>query len=193
MATGLTVADDDISVGGRTVAGTNLARVQYGFITHTSDTALATQAGGGSQMGSAVSMVVPTAGVIRVTCIEAEFDETECGVANITLGLKVGSDSILWAKHDTTNGTQVYFPAIYMGASSTSQIVVNSHAYLHDTVASTGGPFGASWDIVGQGMSTSTQDVECWLADNVNSQTGEATVTGTTKTARFLVEIIDGS
>jgi hypothetical protein len=193
MANGLVVADTSISVGGRAVLGANLARVQVGMITHTSDTALATQAAGGSQMGAAVSMVVPTAGVIRVTCIEAEFDETEGGVANITLGLKVGSGSTLWAKHDTSNGTQVYFPAIYMGASSTSQIIVNSHGYLHDTVAVSGGPFAASWDIAGQSMATSTQDIEVWLADNVNSQTGEATVTGSTKTARFLVEIIDGT
>ena len=67
MANGLVVADTGISVGGRAVLGANLGRVQVGMVTHTSDTALATQAAGGSQMGSAVSMTVPSAGVIRVS------------------------------------------------------------------------------------------------------------------------------
>ena len=49
------------------------------------------------------------------------------------------------------------------------------------------------FDIVGRGMSTGTQDVEVWMADNVAGSTGEITITGTTVTGRFLVEIIDGS
>jgi hypothetical protein len=185
-STGITYPDGKVQLGAAAVE-------QVGMITHTSDTALATQAAGGSQMGAAVSMVVPAAGVIKATCIEGEFDETEGGVAQIAFGLKVGSDSILWAKQDITTGAQFYFPAIYMGASSTSQLIVNNSAFIHDTNASTGGPFGASWDIVGQGVSTSTQDIEVWLADNVNSVTGEATITGSTTTARFLVEITDGT
>jgi len=42
-------------------------------------------------------------------------------------------------------------------------------------------------------MSTSTQDVETWFGDNVASNTGEITITGSTVTARFLVEVIDGT
>jgi len=182
---GITYPDGKVQLGAA-------ALEQVGMITHTSDTALATQAAGGSQMGAAVSMVVPAAGVIKATCIEGEFDETEGGVAQIAFGLKVGSDSILWAKHDLHTGAEVTL-GIYMNASTTSQLIVNSVAFIHDTAAASGGPFGASWDIVGQGVSTSTQDIEVWLADNVNSVTGEATVTGSTKTARFLVEIIDGT
>ena len=81
-------------------------KVAVGLITHTSDTALATQGAGGSQMGAAVSMTVPTAGQIRITIVEIEYDETEGSSGGaINPGLKVGADSILWATFDEGDGT----------------------------------------------------------------------------------------
>ena len=187
MATGLTVSDDDISVGGRTVAGTNLARVQVGLITHTSDTAITAQGSGGSQMGAAVSMVVPTAGAIRITIIEIEVDETNGAIGQVGVGLKIGSDSIVWSQNDDNAGTSYFQPRTYINSSATSMIINTGFSAQFQSNQS------PTFDIVGNGMSTGTQDVEVWLGDNVNSATGEVTVTGTTVEARILVEIIDGS
>ena len=190
MATGLTVADNDISVGGRTVVGARMGRVQYDFITHTSDTALATQAGGGSQIGSAVSMVIPAAGIIRLTILEMEHDETEGNVSDFALGLKVGADAILWAVVDLYDGTSNYVG--WQGNASVSSLITTNgwSADMEAVMA----PMTLSWDIVGRSITSgSAKDVEVWMGDNVNSRTGETTITGTTTTARFLVEIIDGS
>ena len=60
------------AISGQASTNTNFS------VTHTDDTALATRASGGSQIGSTLSnKTIPTAGVIRVTILEAEFDETE--------------------------------------------------------------------------------------------------------------------
>ena len=186
MANGLVVADTGISVGGRAVLGANLGRVQVGMVTHTSDTALATLAGGGSQMGSAVSMTVPAAGAIRVTIVELEVDETEGNNARWGIALKVGSGSLLWSASTNQEGTPQYWYGV-QNASVASTIISNG-------LIVTGIPIATNtWDIVGQSLATGTQDVEVWLSDNVQSYTGEITVTGTTTTARFLVEVIDGS
>src|SRR3990167_1066686 len=83
--------------GGNMVAANNLsdvssvggARLNLGVIiateihrchsiTHTADTALATQAAGGSQIGATLlATTVPTTGIIRLTILATEFDETE--------------------------------------------------------------------------------------------------------------------
>ena len=193
MATGLTVSDDDISVGGRTVVGARMGRVQYGFITHTSDTALATQAGGGSQMGSAVSMVVPTAGAIRVTPLEMEFDETEgSSSASFALAVNVGG-TIVWVASDGQDGNLDFAEVGRASTSVAGVLYVASTGNLNGQTSGLKAPLLYSFDIVAHSFPTGTQDVEVWLGDNVNSTTGEITVTGTTTTARFLVEIIDGS
>ena len=194
MANGLVVADTSISVGGRSVLGANLGRVQVGMVTHTSDTALATQAAGGSQMGSAGSMTVPAAGVIRVSIVEMEFDETEGGEARLAIGLKTGSDAIKWATYDTLSGAAQFGPSISISSSVASLTMVTGRAYSSNGSVTAYSPMTESFDIVGQSLTAgSGVDVEVWLGDNVNSATGEATITGTTKTARFMVEIIDGS
>ena len=190
MANGLVVADTSISVGGRAVLGANLARVQVGMITHTSDTALATQAAGGSQMGAAVSMVVPAAGGIRVTQLAIEYDETEGNTGVFGGALKVGSDGLLWASGDRATGALIYS---FAGQANSSVAGVlqpngfnsaNGNAYFWETAW--------SFDIVGLSISTGTQDIEVWLGDNI-TDAGEITITGTTTTARYMVEIIDGT
>jgi hypothetical protein len=190
MANGLVVADTGISVGGRAVLGANLGRVQLGSITHTSDTALATQAAGGSQRGSAVSMVVPSAGVIKLTCLVMECDETEGNLAGIGIAVKVGSDALVWSSQDGPDGAVDYQFMYTVNASVTSSIMKggsnhNGQAYFTSSFA--------IFDIAAIGCATGTQDMEIWLGDNIQSQTGEITITGSTTTARFMVEIIDGS
>ena len=195
MANGLVVADTGISVGGRAVLGANLGRVQVGMVTHTSDTALATKAGGGSQIGSAVSMVIPAAGIIRLTILEMEYDETEGNAAYFATGLKVGSDSVLWSKFDKASDGAEYILGRWQAAASVTSIIVssgmtNSRQGIADNHAD---PAIFCWDIAGRSVTTGTKDVEVWFGDNNESSTGEITVTGTTTTARFLVEVIDGS
>ena len=186
MANGLVVTDTSISVGGRSALGANLGRVQLGSITHTSDTALATLAAGGSQMGSAASMVIPAAGVVRVTVVEVEVDETEGNNARWNIALKVGSGSLLWSVSDGQDGAAQYWYGV-QNASVASTIISNG-------LIQTGIPIATwTWDIVGQSLATGTQDVEVWLGDNIHGYTGEITVTGSTTTARFLVEVIDGT
>ena len=193
MANGLVVADTGISVGGRAVLGANLGRTQVGMITSTSDVVLATVAAGGTQIGSAVSMVVPAAGIIRVTVVDLELDETEgSAIVCMTFGVKVGSDSVLWATFDHYDGTSKYV-GTYCNASVSSFLIENGFSKLTDGVNVAYAGFDASWDIVSNSVSTSTQDIECWCGDNANGNAGEATVTGTTVTTRFMVEIIDGS
>jgi hypothetical protein len=162
------------------------------MITHTSDTALATQSGGGSQMGSAVSMTVPAAGVIRVTPLIIEYDETE-GSATGAFGiaLKVGSDSLIWVQGDLATGSSVF---AYAGRANTS---VSGLLEPHALAFGDGQNFLVEgsyvFDIVGHSITAGVGDIEVWLGDNVNSTTGEITITGTSNNARFLVEIIDGS
>jgi hypothetical protein len=192
MANGLVVADTGISVGGRAVLGANLGRVQVGMITHTSDTALATKAAGGSQMGSHVSMTIPAAGIIRVTIIEGEFDETESsGTGKASIGLKVGTDSIRWPVWDGYTGASVDFSSVAVGSGVTSLIITNGIVDYNSGPAAI--PGAICWDIVGLSISTGAQEVEVWMGDNVVGSTSELTITGTTKTARFLVEVVDGS
>jgi hypothetical protein len=194
MANGLVVTDTSISVGGRAVLGANLGRMQAGMVTHTSDTALATKASGGSQMGAHVSMAVPAAGVIRVTVCNAEVDETEGNSGGVLVGLKIGTDGILWATYDKVDGAAADSCNFTVNSSVASVLVTNGIANSFAGVADSTMPvWSIAWDIVGSGMTTGTQDVEVWLSDNVGGKTGEITVTGTTVTARFLIEIMDGS
>ena len=192
MANGLVVADTGISVGGRAVLGANLGRVQVGLISSTSDVALATQASGGTQIGSAVSMVVPSAGVIRLSMEDLEMDETE-GSAEGAAGfaLKVGSGSLVWATADV-HPTASKFYALKVSTSQVSSLQtfgVGGAAFNNSMLF----PFVFVFDIAGNSLATGTQDVEVWMGDNVDGFTGEMTLTGTTKTTRFLVEIIDGT
>ena len=192
MANGLVVADTGISVGGRAVLGANLGRVQVGMITHTSDTALATQASGGSQIGSAVSMTVPTSGQIRVTVLVIELDETEGSASgHVGIGLKIGGDAISWSVGDNESGNQEFTEIGNLSASVASGI--NGPGGFVGGQGSINYPAVHTWDVDDLGSVDGVQDVEVWLGDNVNSSTGEITVTGSTKTARLLVEIIDGT
>jgi len=190
MANGLVVTDTAISVGGRSVLGANLGRVQVGSITHTSDTAIATQASGGTQIGSAISMVIPAAGVVRLTILEIEYDETEGNAAEAQVGLKIGTDSIIWGAVDLVGGAADVI-GIRTNASTSSQL--GGSGWVGQTTSSTPSPLIVTFDIVANSMSTGTQDTEVWFGDNVASNTGEITITGSTVTARFLVEVIDGT
>jgi len=185
---GITYPDGKVQLGAA-------ALEQVGMITHTSDTALGTQGAGGTQMGAAVSMTVPAAGAIRVTIVELEVDETEGNTAAYTIGLKVGGDAILWAVLDASNGTSEFVPSPSHNASTASILTTNAWAMCDPETGGTGpASLIFTWDIVGRGMTAGAgKDIEVWLADNVTSRAGELTVTGTTVSARFLVEIIDGS
>ena len=190
MANGLVVTDTAISVGGRSVLGANLGRVQVGSITHTSDTAIATQASGGTQIGSAISMVIPAAGVVRLTILEIEYDETEGNAAEAQVGLKIGTDSIIWGAVDLADSS-VNVVAIRANASAVS--VLGGSGWAVGGGGAVPEALIVTFDVVANSMSTGTQDTEVWFGDNVASNTGEITITGSTVTARFLVEVIDGT
>lgn len=160
------------------------------LITDTSDTALATQAGGGSQIFSTISSAtIPTSGQIRLTILTLEYDETEGNTAGTGVAIKIGTDGLVWATTDSTSGA-----LNYMGwrcdASTSSGIHDSGWFAAADQGYS---PAIFTWDIGEMGSSTGTQDIAIYMGDNVNSLTGELTVTGTSLTARALVEIIDGS
>jgi hypothetical protein len=189
MANGLVVTDTAISVGGRSALGANLGRYEIYRVTHTSDTALATHAAGGSAFGSSFTAVVPTDGFARVSLITFELDETEGNAANIAVGLKIASDSILWPHTDGQDGGVGMAYQTRIDASVSSQLIgsgVGIHnngqvrAYAtYDVTASTAG----------------SQTLQLYAADNLpgDANTGEITITGTSTTAVCLVEVIDGS
>ncbi|MCR4283076.1 MAG: hypothetical protein NUV72_08635, partial [Bauldia sp.] len=154
------------------------------IITHTADTALATRATGGTQIGATLAgKTIPTAGFIRVTVVTMELDETEGSAAAIVaIGLDVGG-TLVWAAVDVNAGTATDAPDITVNTSVASRLVgAGSNSAI---------PLIATFDIVAGSFPTGAQDVKFFMGDNANSSTGEATVTGTTVTARILVEIID--
>ena len=192
MANGLVVADTGISVGGRAVLGANLARIAVNRLTHTSDTALIAQGSGGSAMATWSSAIIPTAGWIRVTVVQIEWDETEGSTEGaVAYGIKVGSDGIIWQAADDRNGTLIYGPHNQTVASAASVISRYGLHTFGNANIQPGGTF--ILDIAGNSVTTGTKNIVLYMADNVNSFGGEITVTGSTLTAVFLVEIIDGT
>ena len=155
-------------------------------ITHTSDTALATQAGGGTQIGSTLSsLTIPTSGIIRLTIITAEFDETE-GSATARAGVAIDvAATKVWGTSDTSAGAIAYRPYIQASASATSVLVNRNYDAQGGNTVTIG-----TWDIVDAGFPTGSRDVQLYFGDNVDGQTGEITITGTTHTFRAMIEII---
>jgi len=157
-------------------------------VTHTSDTALDTRANGGTQIGSTLNdVILPTSGVIRITLLEIEFDETENSAsAEVAFALDVGGTKV-WAAADAPDGTSndriidldqnVSSRLVSVGSDGKS---ANDHTAMIFT-----------YDIIAHGFPTGPQAIQIYFGDNAQSTTGEATVTGTTVTCRILVEVID--
>lgn len=171
------------------VATDALALVAY-RVTHTADSALATQAAGGTKIFSTISAApVPTSGQIRVSIVQIEFDETEGtnqGIAGIAL--KVGAGALVWAASDDGAGTAGFAPVISSNASVASAI---SGPGGHGFQITVQGDMSFIWDIEASGLLTGSQDIAIYMGDNVGGNVGELTITGTTFTAVALVEIID--
>jgi hypothetical protein len=166
--------------------------VQVGQISHTADTALATVASGGNQMGSAVSMVIPTAGVVRVTTCFLEGDETEGNFGEAIMGVKIGSGAIIWGSVDYYDSAVRYAGGLRINSSVAGVIYNAGHSM--ESFANTFTTWIHTLDIAGHGMATGTQDVEVWMGDNSGGGSGgEITITGTTTTGRWIVEVIDGT
>tara|TARA_Y100000310_G_scaffold132889_1_gene131820 strand:+ start:3575 stop:4570 length:996 start_codon:yes stop_codon:yes gene_type:complete len=155
-------------------------------ITHTSDTALATQVSGGTQIGATLSsIVIPTSGIIRLTLLAAEFDETESSAtARAGMAIDVGGTKV-WGTSDTTAGTLTYRPYIQADSGATSVIWSKNYDAQGGNTVTIG-----TWDIVDASFPTGARDVQLYFGDNVDSQTGEITITGTTHTFRAMIEII---
>lgn len=168
---------------------TNAKLIPYS-VTHTSDTALATRAGGGTQIGATISAArIPTTGVIRLTLLEAEFDETGSAAGvDVAFAIDVGGTKV-FAVSDGNDGAALdKAVAINIGVSS------RLAGAGYDTDITTGSPQGAlvmSFDIVAGSFPTGSRDIQIYMGDEANSTTGAATLTGTTVTCRMLVEIID--
>ena len=157
-------------------------------VTHTSDTALATRASGGTQIGATISNArIPTAGVVRITLLEGEFDETEGNAAEFAFALDIGGTKV-WAAADTPSGVTTDF-TVRVNTSAASRLIgagVNMVPGNDDPV-----PVIMSFDIAAGSFPTGTRDIQIYFGDNANGALGEVTVTGTTVTCRILVEVID--
>ena len=152
-------------------------------VTDTSDTALATRASGGSQIGSTLSSkAIPTSGVIRITLLEAEFD-TGASQGEIAIALDIGATKV-WAISDNSTGTSLD-TVVTIGAGVTGR-KVGAGADIFST-----GRASVSFDIVDKSFPTGAQDIKIFMGDRANSTIGEGILTGTTTTCRILVEVID--
>ena len=195
MATGLVVADDDISVGGRVTPGDNLGRLSaVQRFTSTSDTDLATCAGGGTDIsGGGATMIVPTAGTIEVSILEAEFDETGGSTyAHLGLGLDVGG-TVAFVQSDSGAASYVmYVPGLII---ATSETVTTSGAMAQQALHATSASFKVQFDIATyfSGV-TGSQTVKVLMGDNAHgSYAGAGRAHGTEKTIVMEVRMIDGS
>lgn len=172
-----------------TLAGTVITSpIIFYSVTHTDDTALATRASGGSQIGSTISSApIPTSGVVRVTLLEAEFDETGGAFGLVAFALDIGGTKV-WALSDTTAGT-VGDTIVRINQNTDSRLISTGI----DRDSSNFNAVIMSFDIVAGSFPTGARDVEIYMGDEANSSTGAVTLTGTTVTCRILVEIIDTS
>ena len=156
---------------------------------NTSDTALATRALGGTQIGGAINNVrIPTRGVVRLTILVAEFDETgAAAAAEVAFAILVGSTTI-WATTDNNAGTSADV-TVRIDTGATSRLI---GAGTDDDQSGVGAKI-MSFDIVGDSIPTGLQDFEVRMGDEANGTTGAATITGTTVISRWLVEIISAT
>lgn len=179
-----TGTDTSRAITPATLIGYNLTK-NYS-VTHTSDTALATRAGGGSQIGSTLSNArIPTSGVIRVTILEAEFDETTSSAASlVATALDVGGTKV-WAETDGVAGTAVD-ATITINTGVASRLIKTGLDFIFNAY-----PLIYSFDISAGSFPTGAQDVKIFMGDNASASPGEITLTGTTVTCRILVEVID--
>lgn len=153
------------------------------LVTHSSDTALATQAAGGTQIGSTLaSIVIPASGYVRVTIVSISLNETEnTSNATAAFGIDIGGTKV-WVQSDAATGSSV-FMSILVNQNVTGRLIGNGRD---------GGGSVASgvFDIAENAFPTGAQDVKFFMGDNVNSNAGEITVAGTTLTARIIIEIV---
>lgn len=151
-------------------------------VTHTSDTALDTRAFGGTQIGSTLSSTrIPTAGVVRVTLLEAEFDNVGI-TGDLGIGIDVGGTKV-WAVSENKAGLTIF-----------TQIKINADVAsrkINTGIAIDSGLTIFSFDIVAKSFPTGSQDVKVFMGDLADAVGGEITLTGTTVTCRILVEVID--
>lgn len=171
----------------------NYAQLNRSFaVTHTSDTALATRASGGTQIGATISnATIPTSGVIRVTLLEAEFDETgSVGIGRVAMALDVGGTKV-WASNDIDDGAAADFLVADINVGVSSYLVGAGITGGEKSSGIDGHPAILSFDIVAGSFPTGSRDIQIYMGDEANSSTGAVTLTGTTVTARILVEVID--
>ncbi len=160
--------------------------VRY-LLTHTADTALATRASGGSKIGATITGVkIPAVGVIRVTLLEAEFDETEnTSDAQVAIALDVGGTKV-WAASDSEAGTSLD-KVILISQNVSSRLI--KHGLDSDVIK----PINALimiFDITANSFTSGNNTIEIYMGDNAGGVLGEATLTGTTVTCRILIEVI---
>ena len=190
MATGLTVADDDISVGGRVTPGDNLGRFLKPFSTsETSDVALDTCANGGTQVGSNLTVNIPTAGFLRVTIIEAECDRASgSSYTSISVGIKVGAAAGVFNLCGA-QGVLKYFPNGLAQSGAGSNLVIRNGSCgqgdFHYTV---------TFDIATESFATGSQTVQIMMGDEANASYADpGQLSGTSTTGVFQLEVMDGA
>ena len=165
-------------------AAATTAAISAFAVTHTSDTALATVAAGGTQIGSNVTVTGPTAGAYRLTLLEGEFDETgAAAVGKIGIAVDVGGTKV-FATTDLTTGSSAN-DALEINTGVASRLVGSG------VRGSTYTPIVVSFDIAANSFPTGSQTLQVYFGDEADGSTGAVTVTGTTVTCRVLVEVID--
>ena len=154
-------------------------------VTHASDTALATRASGGTQIGSNLTNVlIPTSGIIRMTILEAEFDETGSSAASqVAFAVDVGGTKV-FAVADTSAGAALDVHVL-LDTGVASRLIGSGRDDASD-IANI-----MSFDIAVNSFPTGSRTIQVYFGDEANSTTGAATLTGTTVTCRILIEVID--
>ncbi|HEB79657.1 MAG TPA: hypothetical protein ENI79_04195 [Rhodospirillales bacterium] len=157
---------------------------------HTATSSLATCASGGSQVGSNLTVNVPTAGMLRLIMLECELEETGGSlIATIGLGLDVGG-TVKFTQSDDNNNIYTYYNALMKVKAGKTVTISGGYHYLYQA-----GVPGILFDIATHFPSvTGPQTVKVLMGDNADpGLTGVGQLSGATKQAVFLLEVIDGS
>lgn len=172
-----------------TVLNTATTTVNSYRTTETSDVALGTAASGGTQVGSDISVTIPTSGVIRVTLLQGVLDWPGTNTA-YSLGINVNSTDYFLAGN-SQDGAAIYFPLIGMNGASADAYLRAGYAVYNN--GGYGGALIASFDISSLGISTGSQTLKVKMADEASTgaYSGAGTLNGATQTGVFQVEIIE--
>jgi hypothetical protein len=183
MATGLTVADDDISVGGRVSPGAQLSRVKTYLFTESTDLTVNTAVPTGVNFSSSQSIVIPTKGLIRLS-----FAGEVTGVTtNFYLYLGLNDSVAAFWGHYVDNGTAVY---AYLSNPVSGQ--TDLYYGFNGPGASSANVMPITLPIEELGIATGTRTIQILVAaSDTNSHTIDGSTGSTVTPAQVYMEVSD--